>query len=166
MGKTQRCDTPIWYRIASPDRICDGDYIIACGGCYLPNDMFVSTTKHPQAVELDNDIHIEGDRLTGSVTEGMRWRLTTEADGFIVSSYGDHSAMLYATNTTDGIYVDGARRLTWRFTVEGGAMRALCRNAQDTRYLGLAVNKWRSYKTFDNINYDSSEITLYGLYVE
>ncbi len=166
MGKTQRCDTPIWHRIASPDRIRDGDYIIACGGSYLPNDMFVSTTKHPQAVELGYDVHIESDRLTGSVTEGMRWHLNTEADGFIVSSYGDPSAMLYATNTSDGIYVDAARRLTWRFAVEGGAMRALCRNAQDTRYLGLAGNKWRSYKTFDNINYDSSEITLYGLYVE
>lgn len=166
MSTTRRCDTPVWHRIASPDRICDGDYIIMCGDNYLPNDTFVPTTKHPQAVVLGNGVDIEGDCLTGNVTEGMRWRLTSETDGFIVSSCADPAAILYAANTTDGIYIDGTRRLPWMFTIEDGAMRARCRNAQDTRYLGLAGNKWRSYKTFDNSNYDSSEITLYGLYVE
>lgn len=164
MSSTVRSEHPVWHRISSPETICDGVHIIVCDGFYCSNSE--QTLGHPQATQLsDVGITVDGDTLSGAVGDSAKWNFSLSDTGeVVISKYGDSDTWLYAANTNNGIYADNDvnRRYTWRFSTAGGAMRAVC----NTRYLGIAAAGWRSYTSYTNANYISSEIELFGLYVE
>lgn len=162
MGSTQLSPYPVWHRISSPEMIGDRTHIIVCNGAYCSGGA-LSFDNHPQAVSLtDADVIIDGDCLCGAVDEAMKWDFTQSAAGeTIISRHGEPDSRLYASNTNNGILV-GNSSYSWQFTIADGAMRAMC----NKRYLGLASAGWRSYTSYNNANYTSSAIELYGLYVE
>lgn len=169
MSPTRRSPYPVWHRISSTDMIADRPHIIICNGFYCSNSE-LSLDNHPQAVSLDDKaITIDGDCLYGEVDDSMKWDFTASTAGeIIISHLFSPDIWLYAANTNNGIYVDDntSRRYKWRFSDEDGIMRAACTNNRDTRYLGITSSGWRSYTSYDNANYISSAIELYGLYVD
>lgn len=168
MSPARRSEYPVWHRVSSPEDISDGTYAIICDDRYCSND--TDDLKHPYAVAIaDSGLTIDGDILYGDVKDRAIWDFTTAGDlEFAVSKHEEPAVRLYASNTSNGIYVDDNdnRRFNWRFSTEGGAMRATCRNNSDTRYLGVNSSGWRSYTSYTNTNYTSSEIELFARYVE
>lgn len=164
MSSTRLSVHPLWHRISSSERISDRPHIIVCNGSYCSNSS-LTFDGHPQAVPLaDAGVTIDGDCLYGAVDDSMKWDFATSVSGeTVISRFGEPDVRLYAANTTNGIYVgaDAAER-SWRFSIADGAMRAVC----NTRYLGITTSGWRSYTSYNNANYISSAIELFGLLVE
>ncbi|MDE6861664.1 MAG: hypothetical protein K2J31_02820 [Alistipes sp.] len=168
MSSAARSEHPVWHRISSPEMISDRPHIIICNGFCCSNTL--SFDGHTQALSLsDTNIAIDGNCIYNMVGDSLKGNFTTSITvETVISQYGNPDIWLYAANTNNGIYADNnaARRFRWIFSIADGAMRASCRNSSDTRYLGIASAGWRSYTSYNNVNYISTAIELFGLYVE